>query len=140
MAGTNLPVSAVADAYAQWRDTRAGNIDQIIYLMADEIEMRSVLDPELPDDLAAVRKTKAEARQYFEIVNRDWEMVDYIQDKIVADGDTIVWIGHCEWRHRGTGRQLHSPKVDIWTFRDGKAVSFLEMFDSLGFARTVGFV
>jgi ketosteroid isomerase-like protein len=67
-------------------------------------------------------------------------MIDFPQQKIVADGDTIVWIGRCSWRHRATGQEIDTPKVDIWTFRDGKAVRFLEMFDSLGFARTAALI
>ena len=97
--------------------------------------MRSVLDPTFPDDLAADRKSKEETRDYFAIIARDWEMIDYPQERIVADGDTLVWIGRCHWRHRGNGQEIDSPKVDIWTFRNGKAVRFLEMFDSLAFAR-----
>ena len=140
MLNPDVPADTVADAYRQWRETRGRNNDQVIAMMADEIEMRSVLDPDLPDDLAADRKTREEARKYFEVLARDWEMIDYPQDKIVGDGDTVVWIGRCHWRHRHTGREINSPKVDIWTFRDGKAVKFMEMFDSLGFASTVGLV
>ncbi len=138
MLNPDVPADQVADAYREWRESRGRNADQVIAMMADEIEMRSVLDPELPDDLAADRKSREEAREYFEVLARDWEMVDYPQEKIVGDEDTVVWIGRCHWRHRGTGREINSPKVDIWTFRDGKAVRFFEMFDSLGFARTVG--
>ena len=140
MLDSDLPIDEVAEAYRTWRESRGRNVDEVIDMMADEIEMRSVLDPDLPDDLAADRKTRDEARQYFEILSRDWEMIDYPQEKIVADGDTVVWIGRCHWRHRTTGREINSPKVDIWTFRDGKAVSFFEMFDSLGFASTAGLV
>ena len=140
MLDNDLPIDEISDAYRQWRESRGGNSDQIIALMGDGIRMRSVLDPSLPDDLAADRKSIDEARQYFEIVARDWEMLDYPQEKIVADGDTVVWIGRCRWRHRFTGREIETPKVDVWTFEHGKAVSFLEMFDSLGFARTTGMV
>ena len=140
MLDNDLPIDEIADAYRQWRESRGGNSEQIIALMGDGIRMRSVLDPALPDDLAADRKSIEEARQYFEIVARDWEMLDYPQEKIVGDGDTVVWIGRCRWRHRFTGREIETPKVDVWTFQDGKAVSFLEMFDSLGFARTTGMI
>lgn len=140
MLDADLPINQVADAYRTWRESRGSNVDEVIDMMADEIEMRSVLDPGLPDDLAADRKTREEARQYFEVLSRDWEMIDYPQEKIVADGDTVVWIGRCHWRHKASGREINSPKVDIWTFRDGKAVKFMEMFDSLGFASTVGLV
>jgi uncharacterized protein len=140
MRDPDLPLEALTDAYKNWRDTKGGNSDQIIGLMADNVEMRSVLDPELPNDLASVRKTRDEAREYFELLAREWEMIDYPQDKIVADGDTIVWIGRCQWRNRQTAQEIDTPKVDIWTFRDGKAVAFLEMFDSLAFARTAGLI
>ena len=140
MLDPDLPIDQVAEAYRTWRESRGSNVDEVIDMMADEIEMRSVLDPGLPDDLAADRKTRDEARQYFEILSRDWEMIDYPQEKIVADGDTVVWIGRCHWRHRATGREINSPKVDIWTFRNGKAVRFFEMFDSLGFASTAGLI
>jgi len=140
MLNPDVPADQLADAYRQWRASKGKNVDQVIGLMADEIEMRSVLDPDLPNDLAGDRKSREEAREYFEVVARDWEMIDYAEDKIVGDGDTVVWIGSCHWRHRPSGREINSPKVDIWTFRNGKAVSFLEMFDSLGFARTVGMI
>ena len=140
MLDADLPIDQVTEAYRTWRESRGRNIDEVIGMMADEIEMGSVLDPGLPDDLAADRKTREEARQYFEILSRDWEMIDYPQEKIVADGDTVVWIGRCHWRHKPTGREINSPKVDIWTFRDGKAVKFMEMFDSLGFASTTGLI
>ena len=140
MLNPDVPADQLADAYRQWRASKGKNVDQVIGLMADEIEMRSVLDPDLPNDLAGDRKSREEAREYFEVVARDWEMIDYAEDKIVGDGDTVVWIGSCHWRHRPSGREINSPKVAIWTFRDGKAVSFLEMFDSLGFARTVGMI
>jgi ketosteroid isomerase-like protein len=140
MLDRDLPIDQVTEAYRTWRESRGSNVDEVIEMMADEIEMRSVLDPGLPDDLAADRKTRDEARQYFEILTRDWEMIDYPQEKIVADEDTVVWIGRCHWRHKPTGREINSPKVDIWTFRDGKAVKFMEMFDSLGFASTTGLI
>ena len=140
MLDPGLPVERVADAYRQWRETRGMSADLFLDLMADEIEMRSVLEPALPDDLAAERKSRGQAREYFAIISRDWEMLDFPQEKMIADGDTIVWIGRCSWRHRRTGQEIDTPKVDIWTFAGGRAVRFLEMFDSLGFARTAALI
>jgi len=48
-------------------------------------------------------------------------------------------VGRCAWRNRTTGRIVDTPKVDVWRFENGKAVSFLEMFDSLGFVRAIPF-
>ena len=60
-------------------------------------------------------------------------MLDFPQERIVADGDTLVWIGRCSCGTEGPASDRHA-QGDIWTFQDGKAVRFFEMFDSLGFA------
>jgi ketosteroid isomerase-like protein len=134
----DLPVDRLADAYRSWRDSKGMTPDLFLDLMAERVEMRSVLEPAIANDLAANRMSHGEAREYFAVLLRDWEMLDFPQEKIVAEGDTVVWIGRCAWRHRQTGEEIDTPKVDIWTFRDGRAVSVLEMFDSLGFVRTAG--
>jgi ketosteroid isomerase-like protein len=94
-----------------------------------------VLEPDVQHELARVQRTREDAKTYFKALLDDWEMIDFPQEKIVADGDTVVWIGRCHWRNRHDGKELDTPKIDVWTFRDGKAVRFFEMFDSLGFAR-----
>jgi uncharacterized protein len=132
--------TALANAYASWSESKGASADGFLALLADDVEMRSVLSPELSDDLAANRLTKAEAEDYFAVIARDWDMVSYDVDRFIGDGDNIVMVGRCHWRHKATGREVDSPKVDIWHFEGGKATSFLEMFDSLGFARAVGIV
>ncbi|MFD1610306.1 nuclear transport factor 2 family protein [Sphingomonas tabacisoli] len=141
MGAASTPATRVENAYRQWRESKGKDGDVFLDLMADHCEMRSVLSPRKVDnDLADHRKSKAEAREYFQVLERDWEMIDFPQHRILADGDTVVWIGECHWRNRKTGRDVGSPKVDIWTFEDGKAVAFFEMFDSLAFAQTAGLI
>ena len=77
-------------------------------------------------------------RDYFAALDADWEMIDFPTEQVVEQNDTVVWIGRCTWRNRHTGLLATTPKVDIWTFRDGKAVAMLELFDTLGFARGAG--
>jgi ketosteroid isomerase-like protein len=77
---------------------------------------------------------------YFSAILRDWDMVEFPTEEVVAQGDTVVWIGRCHWRSRSGIAEVNSPKVDIWHFHDGKAVDILEMFDSLAFARAIRLV
>ena len=133
-------LEALQRAYARWGETKGGSAGDFLALLADGVEMRSVLSPELGDDLAANRLSKAEAADYFAVIARDWEMISYDVDRFIGDGDDIVMVGRCHWRHKANGAEVDSPKVDIWHFEGGKATSFLEMFDSLGFARAVGIV
>jgi ketosteroid isomerase-like protein len=101
--------------------------------------MRSVLSPDLPDDLAAVRHSRVGAMEYFQTLARDWEMIEFVPDRFVDGGDDVVMIGRCSWRNRATGKIVDTPKVDVWRFRNGRAISFMEMFDSLAFMRAVPF-
>ena len=140
----NPHVIALRHAYRRWRETKGGCADEILDLFDDKIEMRSVLKPEnVPSELAGRHVTKAEAAEYFAALARDWEMLDYVIDEFVADGEygeDVVAIGRCAWRHRGTGIAVDSPKIDVWRFEFGKPTRFTEMFDSLAFARAVGAV
>lgn len=139
---SNPHVVALRHAYRRWRDTKGGSADEILELFDDRIEMRSVLSPEdVPSQLAGVHRTRAEAAEYFAALALEWEMVDYVIDQFIADGEfgeDVVAIGWCAWRHRSSGKVVESPKVDIWRFEFGKATRFTEMFDSLAFARAVG--
>jgi len=133
------PAERLREAYALWSESRGTRSEQWIELLADTIEMRSVLTPDLPDDFAATRRTLAGALEYFQTLSRDWEMIDFTAQHFIDGGDDVVMVGRCAWRNRATGRIVNTPKVDIWHFEGGKAVSFLEMFDSLAFVRAIPF-
>jgi ketosteroid isomerase-like protein len=135
MADSNVPLEELTDAYKQWRETKGGNLNQVLDLFADEIEMRSILEPNVQHELARTHSSREDAKAYFKELLDNWEMIDFPTEKILADDDTAVWIGRCSWRNKHDGSEIDTPKVDVWTFRDGKAVRFFEMFDSLGFAR-----
>jgi ketosteroid isomerase-like protein len=74
------------------------------------------------------------AREYLVSLVLNLEMVEFPTEEIVTQGNTVVWIGSCHWRDPASGREAKSAKADIWHFRDGKAVSVMEMFDTIGFA------
>ena len=133
------PADQLREAYALWSDSGGLASEQWLELFGDELEMRSVLSPDLPDDLAAVRYSRAGAMEYFATLSRDWEMIRFECDRFVDGGDDVVMVGRCAWRNRATGKIVDTPKVDIWHLENGKAVDFLEMFDSLAFMRAIPF-
>jgi ketosteroid isomerase-like protein len=135
LAETATPAERLTDAYRIWADSKGCDSEHWIELIDDNVEMHSVLKEELPDDLAAKRHSTVGVREYFQTIARDWEMVNFDVKRIVDGGDDVVMVGHCAWRNRTTGMLVDTPKVDVWRFRDGRAISFLEMFDSLAFMR-----
>ena len=136
----NRNLEALSRAYARWAETRGGNVDEILAMMADDIVMGSVLAPEIPNEISGTHKGKQQAAAYFAAMLAEWEMVDWRVDRFVADGDDIVMVGSCHWRRRATGEEVRSPKIDLWHFEGGWATRFYEMFDTLAFARGVGLV
>ena len=57
-------------------------------------------------------------------------MIHYTVNEYIAQGDRVVAVGHCKWRHRKTGRDVETPKVDIITMKDSKMVDFYELYDT----------
>jgi ketosteroid isomerase-like protein len=106
MLNPDVPIEELTDAYRNWRETRGGNLDQVLALFDDQIEMHSVLEPDVSHELARVQRSREDAKNYFRELLDNWEMIDFPQEKIVADGDTVVWIGRCHWRNKHDGKEL----------------------------------
>jgi len=140
MLNPDVPIEELKLAYAKWRETKGGNLDQVLGLFDDQIEMHSVLEPNVSHELARVQRSREDTKNYFRELLDNWEMIDFPTEKIVGDGDTVVWIGRCHWRNKHDGKEIDAPKIDVWTFQGGKAVRFFEMFDSLGFARAASLI
>lgn len=125
-------------AYAHWENSLGRDPEPFLALASDDFAMASVLDPPDLDELARDHSGLDRVRDYFAALQSDWEMIEFPTEQVVEQGDTVVWIGRCTWRNRHTGRLAATPKVDIWTFSDGRAVRMLEMFDTLAFVRGAG--
>ena len=133
------PAARLRQAYDAWSESK-GTDYRWLDLLADNVEMRSVLTPELPDDFAApTRRGRAAAMEYVQTLGRDWEMLHFTPERFIDGGNDVVMVGRCAWRNRATGRIVDTPKVDVWHFESGRAASFLEMFDSLAFMRAIPF-
>lgn len=132
---TGPPVDRLAHAYARWQETRGASADLFLALMAEDVRLSTVLDPPDLHPMAQDRIGLEYARDYLESLALNLEMLAFPTEEIVAQGDTVVWIGACHWRDRRTGLETNTPKIDVWHFRGDKAVSLFEMFDTLGFAR-----
>ena len=126
-------------AYSQWNDS-CGRTPQLFFDLMDEaIEFHSILEREFPGDpLSGPFIGKPSVLGYFTAIAESWELLSAVTERLVVEGDTVVRIGRMSWRHRRTLRLLESPKLDVWTVWNGKAIRYLEMFDSCAYARAVG--
>ena len=127
---TNPNVDALKQAYALWGETKGGSVDHWLSMMSDDIRFHSLGGGAQPMEFTRDRDCRSEVKGYLEGLMAEWEMVDFTASEFIADGDRVVMVGHVTFRHRKTGKTVESPKADVWRFRDGKAVEFMEFFDT----------
>jgi ketosteroid isomerase-like protein len=131
----------LAAAYDAWHASRGRTPEQFFALYDEDIELHSVLEAaKIDEQMRGPFIGKGAALAYFTAIAEAWEMIEARADSFVAQHDKVVVVGHATWRNLKTLRVVDGPKVDVWTVRDGLAVSYLEMFDSYGTARALGVV
>jgi uncharacterized protein len=130
LAGSFDNVGKLRQAYQLWHDTRGGNAQHWLELMAPDVTMRSITDGAPGMAFTKANQGKAEAEQYFAGVVADWEMIHYTPTEFIAEGDRVVVLSTIAFRYRKTGKVVESPKADVFRFRDGQIVEFFEFFDT----------
>jgi ketosteroid isomerase-like protein len=129
-------VALLKGIYKRWAETKGGNFEEIINLLADDVVWRSIANGLHGLNFAKEPLTKPNVRGYFENLGKDWELVFFDVERMIAQNNTVVVVAECSFRHRRTGKSFMSPKVDIWDFKRGKAVGFFEYFDTASAIRS----
>ncbi len=123
-------VSLLREAYQKWHDTRAGSVDHWLELMTDDIQFRSIAGGASKMEFTRTSTCKEEVRDYFSQLTSQWEMIHYTISEYIAQGDRVVALGNCSFRHKQTGKILDTPKADFHKFRAGKICEFFEFYDT----------
>src|SRR5688572_17224518 len=108
-------VALLRDAYALWNSSRAGleGVERWMSLMADRVAWRSLAGGATGMEFTRQASTRSAVRGYFDMLVAEWAMQRYDADEFVAQGDRVVMIGRCVWKHRKTGKVVDSPKCDV---------------------------
>ena len=124
-------VSVLKEAYRRWNDSRGGSVDHWMSICAENIAFGSLIQGAAPKVAYMTGyNARDELGRYFEGLARDWEMIEYKVNHLVAQQDRVVMLGHCAWRNKNTGKVVSTPKADSWRFANGKAVEYYEYFDT----------
>jgi len=132
MAQWETGIDRLKAAYGAWSRTKGESADTWINLLADQVDFRSLANGRLGIPWAKTRTSPAEVREYLHGLMTTFQMDHYTVDRYICQDDTIVVICSTAWRNRATGKRFDTPKVDVWRFKDGKAVSFFEYYDTAG--------
>ena len=130
MSEDNSNLVALKEAYRLWHDTKAGSVDHWLNLMTDDVKFRSLAEGARNMEFTRLATCKQDVKTYFMGLTTDWEMIHYRVDEYIAQGDRIVALGSCSFKHKRTGKVLDTPKADFHKFRDGKICEFFEFYDT----------
>ena len=131
MADETRNVEMLKAAYRRWSESKGSSADDWLKLCDDDIAFGSIARGVAPQAVyLASYSSRSALRDYFDGLSRDWEMIDYVAEHFVAQGDRVVMLGRCTWRFKKTGRVVSTPKCDSWRIVNGKAVEFFEYFDT----------
>lgn len=116
--------------YKTWDRGKGKTGNLFVDLMSDDATFRSIGGGVEAMQFTRTHSTKEKIRAYFEELVQDWQMIFYNVRLFLVAGDTIAVVCECAWKHRHTGKIVHSPKLDVIRVKDGKMVDFFEYFDT----------
>src|SRR4051794_8780480 len=95
----------------------------------------AVFDPDIawytPDSVSygGTFKGTAEVTEFFMSLPETYSEITVTPELFVEDGDTVVALGMHNSKGK-SGKSFDEQFVHVWTFRDGKATTFTEFFDT----------
>jgi ketosteroid isomerase-like protein len=123
-------VAVLKEAYAHWVESKGDSADHWMSILADQIKFGSLAQGAQGAEYLTAYQSRNELAQYFAGLKRDWDMIEYVPEHFVAQGDHVIMLGRCSWRYKRTGKVVATPKADSWRFANGKAIEFFEYYDT----------
>jgi hypothetical protein len=123
-------IQRLQSAYKVWDEQKGSTTEPWFELMADLVYWRSIGGGEKPMNFTAPRLSKQQVRDYFNGLAQDWQMEFYQVHTFLVEGDKVAAIGECCWRHKHTGKVVHTPKLDLIRFQHDRISGFFEFFDT----------
>ena len=112
-------VATVQDIYAAFGQ---GNIPAILNVLADDVEFLQPPGGELPFKGAYYGRDGAGT--FFQRLVEAVDVLAFEPQELVAQGDTVVALGHYRFRAKATGRAYDTDWAMVWRFSAGKVVKF----------------
>ena len=123
-------VAVLKEGYRRWHESRGDSVDHWMSICDENVQFGSLAASPPGAKYLASYTGRSALAQYFDGLRNDWDMIEYVAEEFVAQGDRVVMLGRCSWRFKKNGRVVSTPKADAWRFSNGKAVEFFEYFDT----------
>ena len=130
MSDTESNKKLLKEAYARWSSSKGASVGDWMALADDDISFGSLAEGAEAVSFTAPIRGKEALRAYFDGLLGAWTMINYTVDEYIAEGDSVVAVGATSWKNKHTGKTFDTRKVDVWKFRNRKAVDFYEYYDT----------
>jgi hypothetical protein len=120
-------VKTVQAAYAAFG---RGDIPGLLDSMTDDIHWQPVLGAGKHVPFSGERRGKTSVAEFFKIVGETETFEQFEPREFIAQGNTVVAIGHYRAVTKATGKRFDANFVMVFTLRDGKVSAFREFTDS----------
>jgi ketosteroid isomerase-like protein len=107
----------------------AGDAPGALGLMAQDIEWITMWHYKVQG-----RGPERVAEGLFKPLMAEWSTFTLVPTEFIADGETVVSLGHFTGVHGTTGKQAEAGYAHVWTIRDGKIARFRQYIDTLAIA------
>lgn len=74
------------------------------------------------------------AEGVFKPLMAEWSSFALEPSDLIADGDTVVSLGHFNAVHRATGKRTEAGYAHVWTVRNDRIARFRQYIDTLSIA------
>ncbi len=109
-----------------------GDVQTILDLSSDDSEFRCPGPEIIP--YTGTKRGRAEIQTYFDALLTTQKNANLSIDRFVAQGDTVVAIGHYTAQVKSTGKSIDSPVMLAFELQDGKIKRHLVMGDTAAIA------
>ena len=106
------------------------NIPALLDLLDDSIVWQGVVGSSPEVLTSGVRNGKAAVAEFFKVIAEHQTFNAFEPRQFVAQGDTVVVLGHYDVTHNATGGRVDSDWVMVFKVTNGKIVRFQEFSDS----------
>ena len=120
-------VKVVQEAYAAFG---RGDMAALLACMTEDIQWRGAIGTASHVPFSGERTGKAAVAEFFRIVAEAEDFEEFAPEQFIAQGDTVVALGHYRSVVRATKRGFESEFAMVFTLRNGKIAAFKEFTDS----------
>jgi ketosteroid isomerase-like protein len=108
------------------------DIPTLLSYMSDDVQWRPVMGTASHVPFSGERAGKASVAEFFTRVADAQDFEVFEPKHFVAQGDTVVALGHYRALTKAAGKRFDSDFAMVFTVRNGKIVAFQEFTDSAG--------